>query len=184
MQREAWEIPSHQTELDLPPKVDVRINDMASVIVADGNRAELVPIRWSFPPPPGRPGGPVFNFRSEGRSFANSRRCLVPTSAFFEFTTPEDPKQKRKDKWRFTRNDGAWMAIAGLWRPAEGNHPALFTLLTCDAGPDIEPIHKRQIIPLSRTDWRAWLNLSKPERELLRPAPAGTFGVCRATASA
>ena len=179
MQQEAWEVPAHQTELDLQPKANVRINDMAAVIVGSGNRAELVPMRWSFPP--AGKGGPVFNFRSEGRSFANSRRCLVPASAFFEFTVPEDPKQKRKDKWRFTRLNGEWMALAGLWRPPEGNHPALFTLLTCDAGPDIAPIHKRQIIPLERADWRAWLDLTKPESELLRPTPAGTFGARRAT---
>ncbi len=134
-------------------------------------------MRWSFPPPEGRKGGPVFNFRSEGRSFANSRRCLVPASAFFEFTTPDDPKQKRKDKWRFTRTDGWWMAIAGLWKPAEGNHPALFTLLTTDAGPDIAPIHTRQIIPLEPGDWRAWLSLSRPEAEILRPTPAGVLQV-------
>ena len=178
MQAEAWHMPTRQSDLDLPLKDDVRINDTAAVIVADGDAAELVPMRWSFPP--ARAGGPVFNFRSEGRSFANSRRCLVPASAFFEFTTPEDPRQKRKDKWRFTRIDGQWMAMAGLWRPPEGNQPALFTLLTCDAGPDIAPIHRRQIIPLERDKWRAWLTLSRAEAELLTPVAAGTMAARRA----
>jgi putative SOS response-associated peptidase YedK len=175
MQREAWEIPDHQGDLDLEPKADVRINDMAAVIVAEGARAELVPMRWSFPPTAGTRSGPVFNFRSEGRRFANSRRCLVPASAFYEFTTPKDPKQKRKDKWRFERVDGMWMAMAGLWRPAEGNQPPVFTLLTCAPGPDIAPVHARQIIPLEPADWRAWLALSRPEPEILRPTPAGVL---------
>lgn len=180
MQREAFGIPAYQGDLDLPLKADVRVNDTCAVMVDVGDRVELRPMRWSFAP--ARPGGPpVFNFRSEGRSFGGSRRCLVPCSAFFEFTTPEDPKQKRKDKWRFTRNDGDWMAMAGLWRPAEGNQPATFTLLTCDAGPDIASIHKRQIIPLDPKDWRAWLMLSRPEAELLRPLAAGTVSYAKAS---
>jgi len=179
MQHRAWGLPSVQSELDLPSRADVRINDTAAVIVAESDRAELVPMRWSFPP--ARPGsGPVFNFRSEGRRFVNARRCLVPASAFYEFTTSEDPKQKRKDKWRFARLDGAWMALAGLWRPAEGNQPATFTLLTCDAGPDIQPIHKRQIIPLEPDCWRAWLELSRPEADLLTPTPPGTLKIGKA----
>ena len=53
-----------------------------------GNGVELAPMRWGFPP--GRPGaGPVFNFRSEGRRFQDSQRCLIPASAFFEFTGKE-----------------------------------------------------------------------------------------------
>jgi putative SOS response-associated peptidase YedK len=183
MQREAWDIPAHQGELDLAPKADVRVNDTAAVIVAEGARAELVPMRWSFPPPAGGRGGPVFNFRSEGRSFAGSRRCLAPVSAFFEFTTPADPKQKRKDKWRFTRADGGWMALAGIWRPAEGNQPAMFTLLTCAPGPDVAQVHDRQIIPLEPPDWRAWLALTKPEAELLRPTPRGVLKLEPATAA-
>ncbi|MEA2885000.1 MAG: hypothetical protein QOH32_4256 [Bradyrhizobium sp.] len=46
-------------------------------------------------PPTGR-GGPVFNFKSEGRSFDNSNRCLIPASAFFEFTGKKYPKAKHR----------------------------------------------------------------------------------------
>ena len=42
-------------------------------------------------PPSGPRGGPVFNFRSEGRSFANSNRCLIPATAFFEFAGKKYP---------------------------------------------------------------------------------------------
>ncbi len=50
--------------------------------------AELVVRRWSWPGPAGKP---VYNFRAEGRTFANSPtggRCLIPLDAFFEFTDP------------------------------------------------------------------------------------------------
>jgi putative SOS response-associated peptidase YedK len=61
-------------------------------------------------PPSGPRGGPVFNFRSEGRSFDKSNRGLNPASAFFEFTGKKYPKAKR----RFMLHDAAFMAIAGI----------------------------------------------------------------------
>jgi hypothetical protein len=60
-------IPSQQSELDLPESDDIKINDVGPVMRAAGNGIELVPMNFSFPPS-GR-GGPVFNFRSEGRRF-------------------------------------------------------------------------------------------------------------------
>ena len=58
----------------------------------------------------------TFNFRSEGRSFNKSTRCLIPASWFYEFTAPKDARQKRKDKWRFTLAGSDWFCIAGLVR--------------------------------------------------------------------
>lgn len=151
---------------------------MAPILRLDGEVAVLTPMRWSFPP--ARPGaGPVFNFRSEGRHFRPEQRCLIPASAFFEFTAPADPKARRKDRWRFERADGDWMGIAGLWRPGEGNHPPVFTMLTCEPGPDVAAIHKRQIVVLEPQDWRDWLSAARPEEEVLKPSAAGTFAVHR-----
>jgi putative SOS response-associated peptidase YedK len=48
-----------------------------------------------------------------------------------------------------------------------------FTLLTTEPGPDVAPIHNRQVVVLPRDDWRAWLFLERPEAELLRPLPSG-----------
>jgi putative SOS response-associated peptidase YedK len=111
-------IPSHQSELDLPRPDDIRINDTGPVLRAAGDRIELVPITFVFPP--ARPGGaPVFNFRSEGRHFANSNRCLIPASAFFEFIGKKYPKAKH---W-FALKGSPVTAFAGLWREAQGNPP-------------------------------------------------------------
>jgi putative SOS response-associated peptidase YedK len=58
---------------------------------AVGNAIELTPMRFGFPPP--RPkASPIFNFRSEGQRFDKSQRCLIPASAFFEFTGKKYPK--------------------------------------------------------------------------------------------
>ena len=161
-------IPTGQTEADLPPIADVRINDVAPIMRAEGNVVALRPMRWSFPA--SRPGGrPVFNFRSEGRSFRDSRRCLIPASAFFEFTGTKTPKSKH----RFTLAGQPFMAIAGIWRAIAGVEA--FTMLTTEPGPDVAPYHDRQVVVLPPDDWAAWLYLSRPDGELLRPLPAGSL---------
>jgi putative SOS response-associated peptidase YedK len=35
----------------------------------------------------------------------------------------------------------------------------------------------RHVVILERADWLAWLDLTKPEPELLRPLPAGSLTV-------
>ena len=82
-----------------------------------------------------------------------------------------------KSKWRFIKAGEDWFCFAGLWRPAVGEVPETFTLLTTAPGPDVAPIHDRQMVVLERADWLAWLELSKPETELLRPLPAGSLHV-------
>ena len=52
-----------------------------------------------------------------------------------------------------------------------------FTLWTTEPGPDVAPIHDRQLIILERADWSAWLDQTRPESELLRPLPAGSLTV-------
>lgn len=64
-------IPTQQSELDLPQSDLVRINEMAPVMRAAGNGVELVSMNFSFAPN-GPKGGPVFNFRSEGRRAAGA----------------------------------------------------------------------------------------------------------------
>jgi putative SOS response-associated peptidase YedK len=48
-----------------------------------------------------------------------------------------------------------------------------FTILTTEPGVDVAPIHNRQVVVLERADWLAWLDLTEPEPELLRPLPPG-----------
>jgi putative SOS response-associated peptidase YedK len=85
MQDLALGISTHQTELDMPQADDIKIGDGAPVMRAAGdNVVELAQMKFGFPPT-GK-NGPVFNFRSEGRHFGDSHRCLIPASAFFEFT--------------------------------------------------------------------------------------------------
>lgn len=172
MQAIEWGIPTVQTDLDLPVRDKINIRDIAAVIRPAGNGVELAPMRFGFPAAqPGR--GPVFNFKSEGRRFKDANRCLIPASAFFEFTGSKYPK----DRHRFTANGAPFLCIAGIWRAANDNGPADFTMLTTEPGPDVKPYHNRQVVVLAREDWPAWLYLTKPEAELLKPSPANAFTV-------
>jgi putative SOS response-associated peptidase YedK len=154
---------------NLEPRDDIWPTDPAPVIRRRADGVELVQLRWGFPP--ARPkGAPVINFRSEGRRFPNGR-CLVPASFFYEFTGTKSPKSK----WRFTKRDEEWFCFAGLWRPMPDGGEA-FTLLTTEPSADVAPIHDRQMVIVDRADWPAWLDLTRPEPELLAPAACRIAG--------
>ena len=157
---------------DLTPRDDIRIRDMAPIVLRAGEGVELTERVWAPRAPSKKP---IFNFRSEGRSFGKSARCVIPASHFVEFTAPADPKQKRKDKWRFTLAGAHWFCIAGIIRPDALDAAPCFTMLTTEPGPDVAPYHDRQVVVLRREHWRAWLDLERPEAELLRPLPAGSL---------
>lgn len=160
---------------NLQPRDDVRITDTGPIVRAaagEAGAADLIQRRWSWPGPTGKP---VYNFRSEGREFT-SGRCLIIADGFYEFTTPNDPKKKKKDKWLFTKKDESWFCIAGIWRTSKEAGEA-WTMLTTDPGPDVAPYHHRQIVVLERPDWEGWLDPSIPAGEILHPLPGGTFDV-------
>ena len=164
--------PTGQSERDLLQADDIRIGDTGPVMHVAGNGIELAPMTFGFPPSSPK-GGAVFNFRSEGRRFDKSNRCLIPASAFFEFTGKKYPKAKH----RFTLKDVPFMAIAGLWRDGKDGSAPAFTMLTTDPGEDVQPYHSRQIVVLHPDQWAAWIDLSRPESELLRPLPGGSLQV-------
>jgi putative SOS response-associated peptidase YedK len=159
---------------DLTPRDEIHIRDTAPVIVRTADGVELTELAWA---PRDRNKKPIFNFRSEKRNFNNSTRCLIPASHFVEFTTPTDPSKKRKDKWRFTLADADWFAIAGLVRADAIDHADCFTMLTAAPGSDVAPYHDRQVAVLAPADWLAWLDLFRPEAEMLRPLAPGTLKV-------
>jgi putative SOS response-associated peptidase YedK len=48
-------------------------------------------------------------------------------------------------------------------------------MLTTSPGPDVAPYHDRQVVVLQPENWAAWLHLTKPQGELLRPLPEGSL---------
>ena len=137
----------------LEPRV-IRITDPAPIVRMGQKGLELVVRRWSWP---GSHGKPVFNLRSEGRNF--SKRCLAIADGFYEFTKPDDPKAKRKNKWLFSPVEGELIGIAAVTQ----THPEVseaFSLLTAEPSSEVAAIHNRQIILPKPDYWLSWLDPS------------------------
>ena len=163
--------PAAESAADLPQADDVKIGDLGPVLVVSGNGVELKPMTFGWPPP--RPkASPVFNFKSDNRDFSDSRRCVIVLSGFYEFVGTKYPKAK----YRFALKSSPVMGIAGLWSEDEAGKLS-FTMLTTAPGPDIAPYHDRQVCVLAPDDWAAWLFLTRPQSDLLRPLPPGTLDV-------
>lgn len=140
---------------NLEPK-EIRITDPAPIVRIGQGGLEMIIRRWSWPGPNGKP---VFNLRSEGRNFSN--RCLAIADGFYEFTTSDNPKAKRKDKWLFSPANGGLLGIAAVIRTVTGIGEA-FSMLTADSSAEVAPIHNRQLL-LPRPDhWLSWLDPSTP----------------------
>ncbi len=153
----------------------VRHTDPAPIVRALGDGCELLQMRWGLiaERPKAPPG---INTRSEGRRFANGDdrgRCLVPATAFYEFTGNAYPKTR----WRFTEAGQPWFCMAGLWR-RHADGAERFTLLTTEPGPDMAPYHNRQVVLVPREAWAGWLS-GAPEADILGPATAGTLTVAK-----
>lgn len=120
----------------------------------------LVP-RWAQDP---KSLKPQINARAEtvasSRMFSDAfrkRRCLVPADAYYEWQVTEAGKQP----WAIGRVDGAPLAFAGIWEgwrsPEDGQILRTFAIITCDATPELRPIHDRMPVVLERETWPAWL---------------------------
>jgi len=151
---------------DDQPTPHIKIRDRGLVMRLQDERLEGEMLTWAWL----QGKRPVFNFVSEGRDFSKTDRCLIPATSFYEYTEPEGkPKGKLKDQHQFTLADAEWFWIAGIIKQD------CFTMLTVKPGPDIQPYHDRQIVALSPRDGMDWLQLSKPEKEILRPLPGGSL---------
>lgn len=155
---------------NLTPPGDIWPNEYAPVFRRLDNGLEIAQLQWGFEAANPR-RRPVIKFRSDRHSLPKSRRCLVPASHFFEFRGNKAPKQR----WKFTLHGEPWFCFAGVWHEASDTAPETFALLTAEPGPDVAPITSRHLVVLTRGDWRAWLDLTKPEAKMLVPLPTGSL---------
>jgi putative SOS response-associated peptidase YedK len=135
------------------------------------NTVGLLQMKFGFAPV--RKRGPVFNIRSQGKSFGDGHRCLVPASAFLESAGSKNSKAK----YRFELVDAPFMAIAAIWRRGRKSQPSAFAMLTTYPGFDVKPFHNRQVVVLRPSDWKAWLDLERSPAELLQPLLRGALKV-------
>ena len=114
------------------------------------------------------------------RSAFRQRRLLVPVSGIYEWQAV--PGRKAKQPNLLTRTDEEPVVFADLWewwRSPEGEEIYSATIITTDAGPDMEQIHNRRPVVLEREAWERWLDPAVDADEelegMLRPGPAGVL---------
>lgn len=168
--------PNLRARYNISPTTEV---DM--IVLVEGNR-ELWKARWGLIPgwwkKSARETGSTFNARIEGaatsaffRSAWGKRRCIIPASAFYEWTGPKGERIPH----RISAADGGLMAFAGLWDrwtdTQTGEEVISCTMITRAANKWMEAIHDRMPAMLGPQGFQAWLDGSGGRELLMEPPP-------------
>jgi len=180
-------IPVSTPPLNLEPSADVRPTTPQLTARMEDGAWVLEKMRWGLVPF-WRNGKPLkdtekgkgdgfklttFNCRVEtGHTAATfkhafaKRRCIVPASAWFEWTGEAGSKTKH----RFARADGGAIWFAGLWdrcsTPDAGDF-ASFTILTGPSAGWLGDYHDRAPVILEPEEWSAWLDPANDAQALM-----------------
>ena len=175
------DIPDFDTDRKpLHPRYNLAPTQEALGLRSDAGAARIGPMKWGFPNP--HKPGEVINARSETaaelpmfRDAAARRRCLIPTSGFYEW---DRHAPGGKQPW-FLRAETELFLLAGLWRDDPGGPGGpLFVVLTGDTPPGFEPaIHHRMPCVVRPEDAAAWLDPADASAALALLHP---FGVPKA----
>jgi putative SOS response-associated peptidase YedK len=128
---------------NLPALEEIWPNGEAPVVVREG-RLDLM--RWGWPPF-GEVRRPITNVRNLASPLWRSaladpaQRCLVPVTAFSEWSAAPDPATGRKRQHWFDLPGDPLFAFAGLWRHTEDG--PRFAFLTCSANATVGRVHPK-----------------------------------------
>ena len=181
--------------LNLMPRYNIAPTQAVIAIIRAGSGSgsggggrEASGFQWGLIPPWAKDptmGAKMTNARSETitekPSFKNAfkrRRCLIPASGFFEWTTTgTGPKQP---VW-IARPDGDLITFGGLWEiwhGPDGGELQTCTIVTTSANETLKPYHHRMPVVLQPETFDAWLGDGQESREdqdraadLMVPAP-------------
>lgn len=156
--------------------------DTAPVLIRGDNKPQARLMKWGFPKWQG--GGVIINARAETvqdklafRPSLESRRCILPTTGFFEWHQEEG---RKKTKYLFRLPETKMLYLAGLYgvfhdsqRPYDA-----YVILTADANPSMSPYHDRMPLVLLPDDKDKWLTdpgfayeyVQRPCRAMLKAA--------------
>lgn len=170
----------------LTPRYNIAPSQPVAAVRATpaGGGRELALLRWGLIPSWSKDpaiGNRLINARSETArekpSFRNAfrrRRCLIPSSGFYEWQRRERGKQPYFVRMR----DGRLFAFAGLWdrwESPDGGAVETCTILTTSANAVLAPIHDRMPVILPKAMWEIWLDPTNQNIEMLQkllvPAP-------------
>jgi putative SOS response-associated peptidase YedK len=101
------------------------------------------------------------------RAAFKSRRCLIPSNGFYEWTKNKGQKQP----YLIKLTEGSLFAFAGLWEHWEskdGVDVESCTIITTHANELVQPLHDRMPVILKNKDYALWLD-PIAKREILQP---------------
>jgi putative SOS response-associated peptidase YedK len=105
------------------------------------------------------------------RAAYRNRRCLVPVSAFFEWSGPSG----QRAKWRVSLPDQPLFGLAGLWErwidPQSGEPVETYTIVTTAANETLAPLHDRMPVIVAPDRYENWLDSSCTQMDLFVPVP-------------
>ena len=143
-----------------------------SVLTLDANGPRSM--RWGFARFDGK--GRIINARSESAleksmfrapmlagGQAQTGRCLIPATGYFEWET----REKQKIKYKLRPAKEGMFTFAGLYRSEAGAKTPVFVLLTAPAAEGISFIHDRMPLILSPEQRKDWLNDADAAARLL-----------------
>jgi len=169
---------------DMPrPRYNLAPTQDAPVVVGGGHN-RLVMMRWGLIPfwaKDPRIGSRMINARAESvtmrpafRASIKDRRCLVPTTGFYEWKRVDG-----KAPYLVRSRDERIFAMAGLydrWKDPSGTDILSFTIITTAANELMSSIHDRMPVILRREDEERWLEAGPLEARtmegLFRPFPS------------
>ena len=165
-----------------PPQLDPRFNvaptQVAAVVRNQGERNRLDVLKWGLVPSWSKDlifGSHLINARSETvaekptfRHAIKYRRCIVPTSGFYEW----DHTGGKKQPYYIQLADRSPMCLAGLWeswKAPDGSELETFAIVTTTANKLIDPIHDRMPVILYPDSFNLWLSHNMHDPEQLQP---------------
>jgi len=137
--------------------------DTVPVLIPGSGKPQAILMKWGFPKP-SQQRGVIINARAETaqdkptfRSSLVSRRCVVPTTGFFEWRQESGEK---KAKYLFRLSETKMLYLAGLYGVfKDGSHPYnAYVILTTSANPSVAPYHDRMPLVLMPDDTARWLS--------------------------
>ncbi len=126
--------------------------------VLAGTRDNITPqvMAWGFPQYSGT--GRIINARAETaaekptfQKALESRRCIIPTTGFFEWQ--QVAGQKKKTKYLFTLAGCSMVYLAGLFDP----NNRYYVILTTKANEAMQPYHHRMPVIIAPDEVRDWI---------------------------
>jgi len=131
-------------------------------------RDNITSVKWGFPH--WKNSSVIINARAETASIKNmfrkplrERRCVVPSSGFYEWSRNKETQKgrKQKEKYLFKIEGEHMVYMAGIvntFRDPLGEFYDAFTILTTSANDSIATIHDRMPILLAKDEFDSWIN--------------------------